>query len=149
MGDEASLVARLREKAASYEAKAASLYAAADVVEAEVGTTRPDTQQPQALPARVSSTGLALEVINSDDRHWTVNEIMDAMLARGWQTNAANVLNTTRTAVSRLAAQGAIRRVGNGLYQRNPTMVVPDGEHEPDDESEGANPEPWEEAHLR
>lgn len=115
--DDESLADRLRAKAMWHQREADRYSTAADVVEAEA---RPVVapSRPRASHAKSSSTSMALGVINSDDRRWTVPEIMAEMNARGWVTNADNVVNTVRTAAARLAAQGQIERVGNGLYQR-------------------------------
>ncbi len=119
-----TLARRLLEKAAWHEAQAARYRTAAEVVAAETQESSPEqTGSRRRTDKTSSSTAMALEVVTSDSKRWTVNEIMDEMLHRGWQTNATNVLNTVRTATARLASQGSIRRVGNGLYQRLDSKV--------------------------
>ena len=115
--DDRPLAQRLRDKANFHAREAERYRIAADVVDAEertAGRRRGTSPDP-----RHSSTHMARQVILSDPKEWTVQELLDEMLAQGWQSDAVNQLNTVRTAISRVASQDAeIVRTATGRYRR-------------------------------
>lgn len=87
---------------------------------------------PRLAPHRLTPPGLApplrrrdpsvlgriVELFNANrDREYDAQQVLDSLIAAGWEPSAADPLNSLRTSLGRLHDRGQIRRVRKGWYQ--------------------------------
>lgn len=125
------IVAQLERKAEHHAREADRYRIAADVMRDELRTRvrnrRPRVYGEPADPHR-STMAMAELAVNQSSRPLHPTEMVSEMEKLGWETTAVNVVNTVRTAASRLVEQNRIERVGDGLYcrLRQPSPAAPD-----------------------
>ncbi len=153
MNDDSALLLRLEQKA-EYHAREAERYrVAAEVLRAEtVGRRGPRGGRDadgSAQDPRASTIAMVEVALNEAGRPLDPKALLDEMKRLGWETDAANPLNTARTAAHRLVQRGRIQRLADGAYAR---LGLPHQDGQPDGGDPGkepphpAAPGPWADA---
>jgi hypothetical protein len=79
-------------------------------------------EEPSRRRKRISNGGpstvdLAVDLINADDaRTWRVNDVIEALEAKGWGANIGDKTSAVRTSLTRALERGLIARLGQGEY---------------------------------
>lgn len=135
------LVCRLEQKAEHHAREAERYRVAAEVLRAEMPGSRrsgkrgPDRERGGRTPAdpRHSTMAMVERALNGSGRPLKAQELVEEMRRLDWQTEAANPVNTARTAAHRLVDQERIQRSPDGRFGRLGLPV--DGESSEDRES--------------
>jgi hypothetical protein len=80
----------------------------------------------------------AVLAVMADPAHeeWPVPDLYGAIVANGWLEDSTQALRSLGAALSRMTAEGEIRRVRRGVYTRTPDLAATQGLLDIGDESD-------------
>lgn len=73
--------------------------------------------------ANRATSDMMLTIFKEDEREWSISELHDEMLNRGWVTTSKDPVNALRAAVGRLYENAEVARVSPGVYKRRKPLT--------------------------